>query len=353
MSWFKSWLGQPDQFDWITDILRERGIIRSAQWTLAVVSSMTVLVPVTSFLSTRHPTAEIVILDATAAIFILGVSVFWLTRWPNRLQSQTFGVVGALCIAGWSLAQPTVTLAALGCCAMATNGGYIALFHSNRLLVFNVAVAIPVAAVVSAHLAFEADIGTALAALWVISILNLSTPLVMRGMSRAMGTYAVRADQDALTGLLNRRGFTAALTRRLADPRAADTHLIVVMLDLDAFKRVNDTFGHAAGDRALTAVADVLRQRTAPTSVLCRAGGEEFLIAVMSPSPNADSTSAQLRSAIATLPHQVTASIGTATAELPSLGIPDIAGFIEKIVDVADTAMYIAKRRGGNQAHHL
>jgi hypothetical protein len=78
--WFKSWLGQPDQFDWITDVLRERGISRSAQWTLAVVSSMTVLVPVTSFLSTRRPTAEIVLVDATASIFILGVSIFWLTR---------------------------------------------------------------------------------------------------------------------------------------------------------------------------------------------------------------------------------------------------------------------------------
>jgi diguanylate cyclase (GGDEF)-like protein len=351
--WFKSWLGQPDQFDWITDILRERGIIRSAQWTLAIVSSMTVLVPVTSFLSTHRPTAEIVLVDATAGIFILGVSVFWLTRWPTRLQSQMFGVVGALCIAGWSLTQPTVTLTALGCCAMATNGGYIALFHSNKLLAFNVAVAIPVGTVVAAEVASEYDIGTALAALWVISILNLSSPLVMRGMSRAMGTYAVRADQDALTGLLNRRGFITTLTRRLAEPRPNATHLTVVMIDLDAFKRVNDTFGHSAGDRALTAVADVLREHMAPTSVLCRAGGEEFLIAAVGPEPDADAISAQLRSAIATLPHQVTASIGTATAELPALGIPDLPGFIEKLVDAADTAMYTAKRRGGNQAHHF
>jgi diguanylate cyclase (GGDEF)-like protein len=125
------------------------------------------------------------------------------------------------------------------------------------------------------------------------------------------------------------------------------------MIDLDAFKRVNDTFGHSAGDRALTAVADVLREHMAPTSVLCRAGGEEFLIAAVGPEPDADAISAQLRSAIATLPHQVTASIGTATAELPALGIPDLPGFIEKLVDAADTAMYTAKRRGGNQAHHF
>lgn len=353
MFWFKSWLAQPDQFDWITNILRERGMLRSAQWTLAIVSSLTVLVPVTSFLSTHHPTAEIVLVDATAGIFILGVSVFWLTRWPTRLQSQVFGVVGAVCIAGWSLTQPTVTLAALGCCAMATNGGYIALFHSNKLLFFNVVVAVTVAGVVATDLAFETDVGTALAASWVISILNLSSPLVMRGMSRAMGTYAVRADQDALTGLFNRRGFVAALTRRLSDPRADDTHLTVAMVDLDAFKRINDTFGHSAGDRALVAVADALRQHTAPTSVLCRAGGEEFLIAVVGASEHAELIAARLGAAIATLPHQVTASIGTATAELPELGTSDIGGFIEKIVDVADTAMYTAKRRGGNQAHHL
>jgi diguanylate cyclase (GGDEF)-like protein len=213
--------------------------------------------------------------------------------------------------------------------------------------------ALAVSIATAVHLAREIDIGTGIAAFWVISMLNLSFPLAMRGMSRAMGTYAVRADEDSLTGLFNRRGFIAALTRRLADPPADDTHLIVAMVDLDAFKRINDTFGHAAGDRALTAIADALRAHTAPESLLCRAGGEEFLIAIVGPSPRPELISARLRVAISALPHQVTASIGTATAELPPMGTFDIPGLIEKLIDAADAAMYTAKRRGGNQAHHL
>ena len=152
----------------------------------------------------------------------------------------------------------------------------------------------------------------------------------------AMGTYAVRADEDSLTGLFNRRGFIAALTRRLGDPHADDTHLTMVMIDLDAFKRINDTFGHAAGDRALIAVADVLRKHMASTAVLCRAGGEEFLIAATSPSPNAETISARLGAAIAALPQGLTASIGTATAELPLIGTSEIPGLIEKLIDVAE-----------------
>jgi diguanylate cyclase (GGDEF)-like protein len=351
--WFKLRLVQPDQFDWITDILRDRGLLRSTQWILAVVTSASVVVPVTSVASTRGLTAGAVLVNATAAVFIVGVSVFWLARWPTRVQSEIFGVVGAAFIAGWSLTQPTAALAALGCCAMAINGGYIALFHGSKLLAFNVALAATVAVVAAVRLARETNIGTAIVAFWLIWILNLSSPLVMRGMSRLMGTYATSAGEDALTGLFNRRGFIAALTRRLADPNVNDSHLILVMVDLDAFKRINDTFGHAAGDRVLIAVADLLRQHMPPTAVLCRAGGEEFLIAAISSSPNAELISARLGSAIAALSHRVTASIGTATVELQPMGTPDIPGFIEKLIHIADTAMYTAKGRGGNQAHHL
>jgi GGDEF domain-containing protein len=97
----------------------------------------------------------------------------------------------------------------------------------------------------------------------------------------------------------------------------------------------------------------VLRQQVAPTAVLCRAGGEEFLIAATGPSPDAEAISVRLGAAIAPHPQGLTASIGTATAELPPMGTSDVPGLIDKLIDVADSAMYTAKRRGGNQAHHL
>src|SRR5262249_3298739 len=173
----------------------------------------------------RHPSTHVVLVDSTAAIFVVAVSIYWLTHWPSRIQSEIFGVVTATCIAGWSLTQPTAALAAVGCCAMATNSGYVALFHSNKFLVFSGTLAIIVSIAAAVHLAREIDTGTGIAAFWVISMLNLSFPLAMRGMSRALGTYAERADEDPLTALFNRRGFIAALTRKLADPHPDDTHL--------------------------------------------------------------------------------------------------------------------------------
>jgi hypothetical protein len=71
---FSSWLGRRDQFDWITAILRERGMLRATQWSLAAISAISGLVPVSTMLSTRHPTDEVVLVDATAAVFVVAVS---------------------------------------------------------------------------------------------------------------------------------------------------------------------------------------------------------------------------------------------------------------------------------------
>ncbi len=100
------------------------------------------------------------------------------------------------------------------------------------------------------------------------------------GISQAMGTYVERAERDPLTGLLNRRAFTDAVAVRLVDHHPEHTHLAVMMLDLDDFKRVNDTHGHSAGDRLLQVVAGLLRDHSPAEAIICRAGGEEFLVAL-------------------------------------------------------------------------
>ncbi|MGY4652617.1 GGDEF domain-containing protein [Mycobacterium sp. URHB0021] len=134
---------------------------------------------------------------------------------------------------------------------MAITGGYIGLFHSARLLILNFTLAMAIAIVATTRVANETDIMTAAEAFSLIWLLNVAVPLEIRGTSRAMGEYAIRSDEDPLTGLLNRRGFIDAIHGRLADPLPTATHLTVLMVDLDNFKLVNDTHGHAAGDRML------------------------------------------------------------------------------------------------------
>jgi two-component system, cell cycle response regulator len=87
-----------------------------------------------------------------------------------------------------------------------------------------------------------------------------------------------RSMTDALTGLLNRYGLQRALQRELAEARRYTRPLSCLLLDLDYFKAVNDTYGHAAGDAALTQAARVLTETVRGSDVVCRYGGEEFLV---------------------------------------------------------------------------
>ena len=124
-----------------------------------------------------------------------------------------------------------------------------------------------------------------------------------------------------------------------------------MMLDLDDFKRINDTHGHVVGDQTLLAVADLLRHLLPPTAAICRAGGEEFLIALTSVNMDVTSLAARLCAGIARITPRVTASIGTASAELHRVSGPGGAAcLIDRLVRLADSAMYVAKRNGGNQA---
>ena len=86
------------------------------------------------------------------------------------------------------------------------------------------------------------------------------------------------ADHDALTPLLNRRGFMRELNRALASCRRYQTGAALIYLDLDGFKGVNDRLGHAAGDAALIAVAHTLQAHIRETDAAARLGGDEFAV---------------------------------------------------------------------------
>ena len=351
MSWLKAWWGQPDQYDWVTTFLRQRGMLRMARTIMAVVAGSAALPPLAEMFDDRRFAWQTVVVNAVTVAYTVGMVMVWMARWPTCRQSQAAVVFGVLCIGAWGLAQPNATVGALACLPMAVTGGYTAVFHSPRMLLSHsaVAVAITIAAVV--RLARQDDI-PALAAFWLINFVTLSVSLGFWGMSRGIRTYAHRSDQDALTGLLNRRALTNVLGERVAHPPPTHSRLGVLMLDLDNFKGLNDTHGHPAGDDALRTVAQLLRDRTPTDAIICRAGGEEFLIALTAVSFDMRSLAAGICTAIAGLSPMITASVGTASAELHSLIGPHAARLVDDLIRVADQAMYVAKRNGGNQAQH-
>lgn len=351
MSPLRAWWSQPDQYEWISAFLGQHGMLRPARTIMAIVAGSSALVPLTVLPSQTGPSPVEVITGVVASAFTVGVTVLWLRRWPTRRQSQAGVAVGALFVGGWSMVQPTAALAALACTAMAVPGGYIAFFHGPRLMLFNSVVAATVATTAVLRLAHEANMATAASALWINVFLNMSVPLGIWGMVRAMGTYARRSEEDGLTGLLNRRAFTDAVRHRLQNPPPAHTHLAVVMVDLDNFKSINDTHGHAAGDRALQAVAQLLREHAPADAVICRAGGEEFLAALTTGTPDVRPLTERFCRALVGLCPRITASIGIASAELRLLTEPYVASLVGELVQIADDAMYAAKRRGGNQVY--
>ncbi|GFG63717.1 hypothetical protein MKUB_12070 [Mycobacterium kubicae] len=353
MSRLTQWWNQPDQYELKTIFLRQRGLLRAAQRIMAVVAASSAMVPLTSLAAMRHPSTGSVVVGVVGGAFTVALTFFWLMRWPTRRQSEGAALLGVVAIGAWSLVQPTAAVAALTCTAAAITGGYIAFFHSSRPLLINGAIAVAGTTVAVLRLAHEADIQSAITAFWLIWFLNLSVPMAVGAMSQAIGTYAQRSEQDPLTGLLNRRAFTDAVTDRVGSAPAAHTHLAVVMVDLDNFKRINDTHGHSIGDCTLRAVAELLREHTPADAAICRAGGEEFLVALTAEDSDLRPLADRFCAAVAQLDPAITASIGTASAQLHQLSRSNGVNPVDELIARADSAMYAAKRSGGNQAHHI
>ncbi len=157
------------------------------------------------------------------------------------------------------------------------------------------------------------------------------------------------ATVDPLTGLSNRRAFVQALAQEVARAHRHQRALSVALLDVDHFKRINDTHGHGAGDAVLAAMGRLFTSVTREGDFAARWGGEEFVVALHDCDANGAMVAAErLRAAIAalcvdvpSLTLHVTASIGVAELR------PGEA--LEALVDRADRAMYTAKSGGRNQ----
>ncbi len=157
------------------------------------------------------------------------------------------------------------------------------------------------------------------------------------------------ARTDGLTGLLNRQYFMQRLQEEMDRSRRYDTPLSILLMDLDHFKNVNDTWGHLAGDAVLLAVAGEIINRMRDTDIAARYGGDEFIMILTQTNlEGATSFAERLCKGIAATRHEYkdmneTCSIGV--AEL-SGAVTDLTSFIK----MADDAMYEAKDKGRNRA---
>ncbi|MCE9576044.1 MAG: GGDEF domain-containing protein [Deltaproteobacteria bacterium] len=157
------------------------------------------------------------------------------------------------------------------------------------------------------------------------------------------------ARTDGLTGLYNRRGFDAELAAFMERARATAGGLALIAMDLDHFKPVNDTLGHAAGDFVLREVGKILAEGVRKTDLPCRVGGDEFIILLADLAESEAQTRAEaLRAAIGAFPHpgndrgiRITSTMG-GTLYRPGETAAEL-------MHRADEALYAAKRAGRNR----
>jgi len=186
--------------------------------------------------------------------------------------------------------------------------------------------------------------------------LNLATA-VAEEVGLALSNLTVRETlheqsiRDPLTGLHNRRFLEDTLLRELARAKRKTHALSIVLLDIDHFKRINDTFGHGAGDMVLRRLGLVLQAYVRESDIACRVGGEEFaLLLPEGPLSVATQRAEDIRKAVSdmTLKHD-DQDLGAVTVSLGVATFPDHGTTADALIRAADQVLYEAKRKGRNR----
>ena len=157
----------------------------------------------------------------------------------------------------------------------------------------------------------------------------------------------LQARTDALTGLLNRRGFESQMAFAMALARRSTRPLSVIAVDVDHFKRVNDTYGHEAGDEVLRRLARTLETRLRGSDVIARLGGEEFV--ALLPDTDLEGARAIAQTLVTAMAQQQDPVVGTITV---SAGVASMRGADDTgaaILRRSDIALYEAKGQGRNR----
>jgi diguanylate cyclase (GGDEF)-like protein len=352
VDWIRQWWRQPDNYKWLSAYLAAHGLQRFTRYMIAGIVLVLGMVPVLVMIGTGTDDVHFLLVGPAVIACCLVMAGLWLTRWPTRGQSAAFAVGANVCIAASCLAQTHPAAGLQGTTAFAALAGYVAFFHTSRYLASTLLVATCTAIVLAIQNSENGNIPVIVSKLLILFVCVLAVPFSAQVLVHILGTDALKSDTDPLTELPNRRAFNRSV-RTLAAESVGNgaAVLAVLMIDLDAFKRVNDTAGHAAGDQTLIEIAGILRRTRRNDSITARIGGEEFVIAVVGTEQAAIGMAERLRRQIAATTWNVTASVGVATAALARVPATGVQVVVQDLVEAADRAMYQAKRAGGDQVY--
>ena len=170
-----------------------------------------------------------------------------------------------------------------------------------------------------------------------------------REMSKKM---AYQASHDSLTGLLNRALFEEHLQQALDDAKNRNIECVLLYLDLDRFKIVNDTCGHFAGDQLLKQVASIMTQKIRHMDVIARLGGDEFgIILTNCPFSKANALGKKICQAIRDIHFTWNDKLFSIEVSIGAVSINGASNNVAHLLSIADQSCYMAKEKGGNRIH--
>jgi diguanylate cyclase (GGDEF)-like protein len=169
--------------------------------------------------------------------------------------------------------------------------------------------------------------------------------------ARLFAAMSTMATTDELTRLANRRKFMESIHLELQKARRTGAPVTLVLCDVDHLKKINDSYGHPAGDQAIRHVADVLRQNRPEADLPARLGGEEF--AVILPGVDILAGARQAEQMCTTLASSPITNVGTVTASFGIATFPEDGVEAKDLLKTADERMYSAKAAGRNQVCYV
>jgi diguanylate cyclase (GGDEF)-like protein len=299
-----------------------------------------------------------VVVALFAALMIFWAGVWCCRPWPSRRWSIGFVVSADIGIAVVALHDTNWLTGLVGFNAFALIGVYLMFFDGPKVLALHAVWMLVVTTVFAVQIGGADFGGVAL----VVQTLAAVAGVVATPLGIQFGIWALRSDAnvsvtDPLTGLLNRRGLRLHVGDLVRDGYSKDAHVVVMFVDLDRFKSINDTFGHAVGDEVLMRCARRIKSAVRGSALVARVGGEEFVIVDLTEPGHTETITERVRCAVASPADHapVTASVGVTSVALANFAAAEVdpAVVLDTIIGHADHAMFDAKRRGGNATIHL
>ncbi len=162
--------------------------------------------------------------------------------------------------------------------------------------------------------------------------------------------FKVLSETDEMTGLLNKRSFSPMLGKAIEVAEQYSQPLSVMMIDADNLKKVNDTYGHKAGDKLILTIASTIRDCLRTSDIICRYGGDEFVALLPQlPAAKAAETAERLRSAVENTSFDVDGEKITTTVSIGVASYPDKVSKTSALMEKADEALYESKKAGRNK----